>query len=306
MSHVAPLNLIDELKHARELVDSALHRYMGMTENCPSRLAAAMQYSLLAPGKRMRPILVLWSAEVCGHKDVSAALPAACAVEMIHAYSLVHDDLPAMDNDDLRRGRPTCHKAFDEATAILAGDGLLTLAFQLMASEIKPAALAGECCAILAQAAGVSGMVGGQADDLVAEGRYLGEPAPEHNLHGLGSIHARKTGAMIRASMKIGAVISKADLSQVDSLEQFGAKIGLAFQIADDLLDVSGTEENTGKRVGKDQSLGKMTYPALCGVEESRRMATQLIDEARALLLPFGNAGSKLDALACYVVERNH
>jgi geranylgeranyl diphosphate synthase type II len=225
---------------------------------------------------------------------------------MIHAYSLIHDDLPAMDNDDLRRGQPTCHKKYDEATAILAGDGLLTLAFQVMASEIQPASLAGQCCGVLAEAAGVAGMVGGQADDLTAEGRFPSEPLPAHNLQSLGSIHNRKTGAMIRSSMRLGAMLGGGESWQVEALEQFGAKIGLAFQIADDLLDVSGTEENTGKRVGKDHSLGKMTYPALCGVEESRRMATQLIDDARTLLVPFGTAGTKLDALACYVVERNH
>jgi geranylgeranyl diphosphate synthase type II len=306
MSHAASLNLEAELACVRELIDDELQKYCELP-NCPERLAAAMRYSLTAPGKRMRPILLLWAAEACGCKDVARLLPAACAIEMVHAYSLIHDDLPAMDNDDLRRGRPTCHKAYDEATAILAGDGLLTLAFEVMATHVQPGPLAARCCAELARAAGWNGMVGGQMVDLAAEGRFADEDPPEfNNLKNLESIHARKTGALIRVSLRIGAIMANANSAQIFALEGFGAKIGLAFQIADDLLDVEGTQENTGKRVGKDQRLGKMTFPTLCGIEESRQMAKTLIADARALLVSFENAGAKLDALACYVVERNH
>ncbi len=264
-----------------------------------------MSYALLSSGKRLRPALVLWAAEACGLSDSKRALPGAAAVEMIHAYSLIHDDLPAMDNDDLRRGQPTTHRKFDEATAILAGDGLLTLAFGVLARRCEPPQLAAASCAELATAAGITGMVGGQADDLAAEGRFetpLGPP----NAHTMQSIHERKTGAMIRVSLRLGGLAAGANPRQLAALDDYGAAVGLAFQIADDLLDVEGTEVETGKRVGKDVCLGKMTYPSFYGVETSRQMAAQLIERAITAIQPFGTGASKLEALARYVVDRKH
>jgi geranylgeranyl diphosphate synthase type II len=256
-----------------------------------------MRYSILSPGKRLRPMLVLMGAEACGG-DVESAVPAACAVEMIHAYSLIHDDLPAMDDDDLRRGQPTCHKRFDEATAILAGDGLLTLAFEVLATQVRPAEVAARCCAILASAAGVAGMVGGQADDMA--GGMNGD-----RLDGIESIHARKTGALITASLELGGLCAGADSSEIDALRRYGRRLGLAFQITDDLLDVRGDSEEVGKRVGKDLEQGKATYPALLGVEASVQRAGRLIEEACDALQPLGVKGAGLEAVARYVLERN-
>jgi geranylgeranyl diphosphate synthase type II len=256
-----------------------------------------VRYSLLGGGKRLRPLLVLMAAEACGC-DVERALPAACAVEMIHTYSLIHDDLPAMDDDDLRRGRPTCHKVYGEALAILAGDALLTLAFEVIAKHIRPLETAARCCAALAEAAGVSGMVGGQADDLAAE--HTGG-----DLDTLESIHARKTGALLRVSLRLGALCAGADETQMRALQEYGRRLGLAFQITDDLLDVSGDEASLGKRVQKDSGRRKLTFPALLGVEESRRRAETLVDEACAALSPLEGRAQHLEALARYVVQRN-
>ena len=225
-------------------------------------------------------------------------MPAACAVEMVHAYSLIHDDLPAMDDDDLRRGRPTCHKQFGEALAILAGDALLALAFEVLAREVKPEALAGQCCLELAQAAGASALVGGQADDLAAE-------AGGGDLATLESIHRRKTGAMFLASLRLGGLCAAANNEQMTALDAYGKAIGLAFQIVDDLLDAGGDEQAVGKRLQKDADRGKLTFPRLLGVEESRRRAGELIAEAVAALACFGSAAEGLEALARYVLERN-
>ncbi len=216
---------------------------------------------------------------------------------MIHSYSLIHDDLPAMDNDDLRRGRPTCHKAFGEAVAILAGDALLTLAFEVLAKDVQPPEVASRCCAALAEAAGATALVGGQADDLAVQ-------FSAGDLASLESIHRRKTGAMFLASLRLGGVVARATQRQQSALEEFGRKIGLAFQIADDLLDVEGSEASMGKRVGKDSQHGKLTFPSLLGIGESRRRAAKLIDEACAALAPFGDKGSPLEALARYVIDR--
>jgi geranylgeranyl diphosphate synthase type II len=225
-------------------------------------------------------------------------LPAACAVEMIHTYSLIHDDLPAMDNDDLRRGRPTCHKAFGEAVAILAGDALLALAFEIMASDIPDAGVAARCCAALAAASGATALVGGQVDDLAVQFTDADLAALEH-------IHRRKTGAMFVASLRLGGYVAGADQTRQIALERFGQKIGLAFQITDDLLDIDGDETKLGKRVGKDSKQGKLTFPGLLGIDESRSRARELIDEACAALAPLGEDRFRLDALAHYVVERN-
>jgi geranylgeranyl diphosphate synthase type II len=286
----------------RARIDASLTASCELGDGCPDELQAAIRYSLLAPGKRLRPILVLMATEACGGQ-VEAALPAACAVEMVHAYSLVHDDLPAMDDDDLRRGQPTCHKKFSEATAILAGDALLTLAFEVLAREIHPPRVATACCAALARAAGASGMVGGQADD-VAGHRVTEDSRESTAVRALESIHHRKTGAMICAALRLGALVAGADQNQIEALENYGRCVGLAFQITDDLLDVQGRETDTGKRVGKDSRCGKLTFPGLLGAEESSRRAEQLIEDATLAIRPFGERADGLEAVARYVLRR--
>jgi geranylgeranyl diphosphate synthase type II len=284
-------------RHLRCRVDAALQRYAELGDGCPATLREAIRYSLLAPGKRLRPMLVLMAAEACGGGP-DAAMAAACAVEMVHAYSLVHDDLPAMDDDDLRRGQPTCHKKFGEATAILVGDALLAMAFRVLAENVRPPRVAAKCCAMLAEAAGPCQLVGGQADDLAAGT----EPA---SLDLLESIHRRKTGAMILVSLRLGATVAGADTERKAALDDYGRRLGLAFQITDDLLDVRGREADVGKRVGKDAERGKLTFPGLLGIDESARRAERLIAEAREALGPFAGEASSLDSLAQYVLERN-
>jgi geranylgeranyl diphosphate synthase, type II len=288
-------------EHAARLlprIDAALALFTQFPAGCPARLAEAMRYSLLAPGKRLRPMLVLLAAEACGG-TMEKAMPAACAVEMVHAYSLIHDDLPAMDDDDLRRGRPTCHKAFGEATAILAGDGLLALAFEVLAKNIDPPGVAAACCATLAEAAGPCQLVGGQADDLAAETNRM-----EGELSSLESIHSRKTGAMIRAALRLGGLTAGADAAGLAALDEYGWRLGLAFQITDDLLDVHGDEVATGKRVGKDAQKGKLTFPGLLGVDQSAARASQLIAEAKAAIALFGRRMGGLESLAREIVGR--
>jgi geranylgeranyl diphosphate synthase type II len=280
-------------------VEAALRGYVErLPEGCPDRLREAMAYSLLAPGKRLRPLLVLMAAEACGSDESESTLAAACAVEMVHCYSLVHDDLPAMDDDDLRRGRPTCHKVFGEGPAILVGDALLTLAFDVLAHDVQPAAAAAACCGKLARAAGAAALVGGQADDL--EGV---EAATD--LASLQSIHRRKTGAMFLASLELGAITGGATDAQRAALVDYGAALGVAFQISDDLLDVEGNEAKLGKRVGKDAGRGKLTFPGLLGIEESRQWAVALVDEACTALAGLGERAASLEALARYVLERD-
>jgi geranylgeranyl diphosphate synthase, type II len=287
-----------DARQMRSEIDAALARYTEYGEDCPPRLAEAIRHSLLAPGKRLRPLLVLMAAEACGCNR-SRALPAACAVEMIHTYSLIHDDLPAMDDDDMRRGRPTCHVKFGEAAAILAGDALLAQAFEVLARDVKPPDVAARCCAALASAAGPTMLVGGQADDLEAEHQAGG-------LDDLERIHRRKTGAMIRVSLLLGGLVAQADEPKLAALEEYGDKVGLAFQIIDDWLDVQGDEVAMGKRLRKDSNLGKLTFPALLGVEQSRQRAEGLIAEACRTIGNLGPAASKLEGLARYVLERNH
>ena len=281
----------------RELIDESLRRYVVFNADCPRRLREAIEYSLLAPGKRLRPQLVLLAAEACG-ADLQEALPAAVAVEMVHSYSLVHDDLPAMDDDDLRRGRPTCHKQFDEATAILVGDALLARAFEVLAGEIEGSERAARCCAELAQAAGATKLVGGQSDDLDRELRKC-------SIEQLESIHRRKTGALFRVALRLGAIVADATGEQFLALDKYGQHLGLAFQVVDDLLDVSGSERQMGKRLGKDSERGKKTYPAVLGVPASRQRAEDLIDEACAAIACFGEAGATLRELALFVRRRN-
>jgi geranylgeranyl diphosphate synthase type II len=258
-----------------------------------------MAYSLLAGGKRLRPILVLLAAEACG-APTDPALPAACALEMVHTYSLIHDDLPAMDDDSLRRGQPTNHVVFGEANAILAGDALLTLAFEVLARDTRPPDVAAACCADLARAAGAAGMVGGQVADLAAEDE--GAPSVEQ----LEAIHRCKTGALLSCGLVLGGRIGGASPHILSALERYGQSVGLAFQIADDLLDLIGEQDRMGKAVRKDADHHKLTYPSLLGVEASRERARGLIDGACRAISVLGPCGGRLDALARFVLERDH
>jgi len=281
----------------RARIDRALGEYTRFSGDCPARLAEAIRYSLLGPGKRLRPRMVLLAAEACGGR-VNAALPAACAVEMVHAYSLIHDDLPAMDDDELRRGRPTCHKAFGEAQAILAGDALLALALEIVARDVHPANTAARCCAELAHAAGPTALVGGQAADLAGCSEQDGVTQLE-------AIHCRKTGAMFRVSLRLGGLVAGADPRQLEALETYAARVGLAFQITDDLLDAAGDAEAVGKRVGKDRRQGRPSYPSLLGVEASRRRAERLVEEACQALGELGPAAGELEQLARAIPARD-
>ncbi len=298
-------DMLQALAPLRTAIDRELNRYTAAVEGCPERLTTAIRYSVLAPGKRLRPILALLACQATsGHWK--PALPVACAVEMIHAYSLVHDDLPAMDDDDLRRGRPTCHRAFDEATAILVGDSLQMLAIETICRDM-PADLVADCCRILAVAAGRGQLVGGQMDDLAAEGRFPAarrEPAEVGTIEQLQAIHARKTGALITASLELGGVAGRAELDHLRGLREFGRRIGLAFQIVDDCLDVEATPEQMGKRTRKDRQAGKLTYPGLIGLAASRRMAADLVGEAIEAIAGFGPPAEPLRRLARFIITR--
>jgi len=298
-----PMAFVEHAQRLREEVNHVLAAELKFSDRCPSTLSEAMAYAGLGPGKRLRPILVLLSAEACGGSR-DAAMPAAVAVEMVHAYSLVHDDLPAMDDDDLRRGRSTCHHAFDESTAILAGDALLTRAFELLATKVRPAEVAANCSATLAEAAGAEGMVGGQMQDLLATASQSegNESTRERQLE---AIHRNKTGALFVASLQLGGIVASATDAQRAAFVAYGEKIGLAFQIVDDLLDVAGNEGQMGKRVGKDDTLGKLTFPGLLGVSESKARASALIHEGCTHLELFGARGTALRELAMYLGERD-
>ena len=290
-----------------ENINDALNSYANFSDGCPEHLAAAIQHSLLAPGKRLRPLLVLLAAEACG-SDNDRAMPAACAVEMVHAYSLIHDDLPSMDDDNMRRGRPSCHAAFGEATAILAGDALLARAFEVLARDLSPAEVAAKCCHELATAAGATRMVGGQADDLEMESdadMLVADGPLSADLAKLQSIHRRKTGAMITVSLRMGALVAQSDAESLAALTTFGNNLGLAFQIVDDLLDIVGDEATLGKRSGKDEGRGKLTFPRLLGVAESRTRSEELIDQACAAIDSWGDRAATLLSLARYVIDRD-
>ena len=295
------------LERVKTFIEPRLEAAVSLSAEAAPRLVDSMRYALLAPGKRLRPALVLWGAQACGG-TWEAAAPAAVAVEMIHAYSLVHDDLPAMDDDDLRRGRPTCHRAFDEATAILCGDALQALAFETLAGGM-PARVAAEACLVLARAAGAEALVGGQADDLAAERGWI------PGMHGadlveqvawLERIHRRKTGALFLASLDLGGLAAEGSAAQRQALASYGRGFGLAFQIADDLLDAEGDEAAVGKRVGKDAERGKLTFPTIVGIEASRTRATTLAAEAEAAVAGFGEPAVELARLARWIVSRNH
>jgi geranylgeranyl diphosphate synthase type II len=303
-----PSDLREHLRERRTLVEDHLRLAVRSAgTGCPPQLREAMEYSLLGGGKRLRPLLVILAAEASGG-TATQALPAASAVEMVHTYSLIHDDLPAMDDDDLRRGQPTCHKKFGEAQAILAGDVLLTLAFQVLA-EGYPPATAAACCRELARGAGAAGMVGGQVLDLAAEG----SPPTTHHapVTTLEEIHARKTGALFRACLRLGLSVAQGekpggpDPNLLECLDAYGRCFGQLFQITDDLLDVESSAEQTGKGVHKDAARGKLTYPGLLGVADSHRRAADLGDQARAHLQPLGPAGDRLRDRVRMIEERD-
>ncbi len=288
--------LDEQLRERRRLVDSALERWLPTEDERPPELHAAMRYAVLGEGKRLRPVLVLAAAEACGG-EADQALRAAAAVEFVHSYSLVHDDLPAIDDDDLRRGRPTCHKVFGEAMAVLAGDALLTLAFEVLTKQVEDERLAAVLVFELARAAGHAGMVGGQVVDILSEGE---EPSSEL----LDYIHRHKTGALIRASVRMGSLCAGACEERLRALTAYGERVGLAFQIADDCLDVTSSAKELGKATQKDLERGKLTYPGLVGLEEARAVARRLVEEAVVWLQDFGAEARLLEQLARFIIRR--
>ena len=284
----------------KKIIDEALLRYMPGEDNYPPVIFKAIRYSLFAGGKRIRPILCLASAEAVGG-DIESILPLACALELIHTYSLIHDDLPAMDDDDYRRGRLTSHKVFGEDMAILAGDALLTEAFHLMSDrglmeKISPEKLISVIHDI-AGAAGCFGMVGGQVADVQSEGVAVDNAV-------LNFIHTRKTGAMITAAVKAGAVLANAGEVELNALTSYGSNIGFAFQIADDILNVEGDQKLMGKGTGSDSKRGKVTYPALVGMDASRKKAGELVENALSAIMDFDHKAEPLRMIAAYIIER--
>jgi len=298
---VSAFDLQAYLTERRALVEAALERFLPPEDTPPPTVHRAMRYSVMAGGKRLRPILVIAGAEAVGG-TLATVVPAACALELIHTYSLIHDDLPAMDDDDYRRGRLTNHKVFGEAIAILAGDALLTLAFRLVADNtalVNDARVLRDVVAELADAAGTSGMVGGQVVDIESEGKAITTETLEY-------IHRHKTAALIRASLRVGALLAGGDGKAVAAIGEAGSDLGLAFQIVDDILDVEGSLEELGKTAGSDERKQKATYPALHGLEASRRQAKMLIERVKQRLGVFGARAVPLRALADYVFERKN
>lgn len=296
-----PFDLELYISERCELIDSRLIMAMPDENELPFSLHKSMRYSTFAGGKRLRPVLLLAACEAVGG-DISTALPAACAMEMIHTYSLIHDDLPAMDNDDFRRGNPTNHKVFGDAVAILAGDALLTQAFILLSSPFYSSNVPHnrilDVIHEIAYAAGSRGMVGGQVVDMESEGRH------DVDLPTVQYIHTHKTGALIKASVKSGAILGGGDERQISSLNRYGEAIGLAFQIADDILDVVGTTDQLGKDAGSDQARGKATYPSVIGLNESRRTAAEFIEIALESISEFDEKADPLREIAKYILNR--
>jgi geranylgeranyl diphosphate synthase type II len=293
------MNLEQYLKSSTKRVDAALSRYLPKATKAPATIHAAMRYSLFAGGKRLRPVLCLAAAEACGGSPENA-LPAACAVELVHTYSLVHDDLPCMDNDDLRRGRPTCHKVYGDGMAVLCGDALLTEAFAVLATA-PPCERHGvrDCIAELADAAGSRRLIGGQVLDLEGEGKRLTKAQ-------LVKIHEAKTAALLMASLRLGAMSANATPDQLSAISRFGHALGLAFQVIDDILDVTQSTEILGKTAGKDQAVDKSTYPSVIGLEASRREAARLTRAAHQALTPLGPRGGRLAEIADHLLRREY
>ncbi|MBI3595839.1 MAG: polyprenyl synthetase family protein [Nitrospirae bacterium] len=300
------------LEDRRARIDRTLEVYLPAVMTVPERLHEAMRYSLFAGGKRIRPILAIAAFEaVTASKrppdTIDDAFPVVSAIELVHTYSLVHDDLPAMDNDDYRRGRLTSHKKFGEAAAILSGDALLTAAFTLLSDRHLNRTIPPDILLLvireLGLAAGSLGMVGGQFVDIESEGMIGSQTVSEETLR---YVHSHKTGALIRAAVRIGAILGRAGTEALSSVTVYGEKVGLAFQVADDLLDLEGTEKETGKRVGKDGAHQKLTYPMVVGLEKSKRFADRLIREAQEALTSFGPEADPLRAIARFIVERKY
>jgi len=287
------------LQDRQKIVEEALQHYLPGEDNVPSDIYKAVRYSVFNGGKRIRPILCLAAAEAVGG-DLGPAIPVACALELIHSYSLIHDDLPAMDNDDFRRGKPTCHKVFGENIAILAGDALLAEAFVLLSQVEKVRLSAERRLAVIheiAQAAGINGMVGGQALDVLS----VESVSDENTLY---EIHRRKTGALIVAAVKTGAIIFNARKDKIRALAQYGINLGLAFQIADDILNVEGDRELMGKETGSDAAHNKLTYPSLLGLDVAKEKLAKYIDSAVASLSGFDERARPLLVIARYIMER--
>ncbi|UCE62318.1 MAG: polyprenyl synthetase family protein [Phycisphaerales bacterium] len=288
----------DRLKAFAAQFDQHFQGYLNPTADVPPRLLEAIRYSALAPGKRIRPYLVVRCCKAVGGQR-GDAWPVAAAVECVHAFSLIHDDLPAMDDDALRRGRPTCHKEFGEAIAILAGDALVALAFELLTANVKDRELASQMALELSRGAGWAGMIGGQAADV------LGESQPP-SLELVKYIHERKTAGLFQAACRLGALAGHGTPEQVDSLGRFGLCLGQAFQIVDDLLDLTSTTEVMGKEVGKDAGANKQSIPTCVGIERSRTMATEMANEATKQLAGLGENVADLSDLLQYVISRNY
>jgi geranylgeranyl diphosphate synthase type II len=288
------------LSRKKDVIDKTLEKLVPPAKAFPPAIHEAIRYSLFAGGKRVRPVLALASAEALGATTANL-LPVAGTLELIHTYSLIHDDLPAMDDDDLRRGRPTCHKVYGEAIAILAGDGLLTMAFEVLSDPRRmkaiPARALVKIIRELSVASGVFGMVGGQVVDIQSENKDIDFPTLEY-------IHTHKTGALIRASVRVGALYAKAGKRQFAALTRYGEMAGLAFQIADDILDLTGKQEELGKDIGSDLEKGKKTFPSFLGLEESRRRAEEVVGEALGALKGFDRKADPLRELAKYIINR--
>ncbi|NJL84884.1 MAG: polyprenyl synthetase family protein [Leptolyngbyaceae cyanobacterium SM1_1_3] len=298
-SQTIPFDLSAYLLERKKQVEAALEQAIAVVY--PERIYESMRYSLMAGGKRLRPILCLATAELAGG-TAEIAMPTACALEMIHTMSLIHDDLPAMDNDDFRRGQPTNHKVYGEDIAILAGDGLLAYAFEFIAVQTQqvPAERVLRVIAHLGRAAGAAGLVGGQAVDLESEGKS------EVGVETLNFIHRHKTAALLEASVVSGAVLAGAEQADIERLSRYAQHIGLAFQIVDDVLDITSTPEALGKSTGKDVQAQKVTYPSIWGIEESKRQAHQLVEAAKQELRSFGDSRRPLAAIADYITARTH
>lgn len=289
------------LQQQQQRVEHALDQWLPALDKYPPGLMDAMRYSVFAGGKRLRPILVLAAAEAAGG-DSEPALPAACALECIHTYSMIHDDLPAMDDDDFRRGKPTNHVIYGEAMAILAGDALLTHAFEILSSPELAAQFSAETLLqvnrAMSHAAGSFGMIGGQVVDIISEGQEVDLPVVEY-------IHRHKTAALIEVALTVGGLLGGGSSEQVEALRTFGHQVGWAFQITDDILDVEGNAETLGKAVGRDAELAKATYPAVLGVEPSRQRAKELVEQGIETISQFGDRAERLRQIAHYIVSRN-